>query len=153
MVQTNQNIPIVSLPSPDEQPPAEKVLVVCGWGDDLFNTTRETDKLWCVAQQVNMKVECIGASSLAPPEECALCTTDPNDRRNSPCMGDSGGQLTYTDENGRTTLFGVVQGTLKTPNTKKTIAMGQKYFLEYPNLMFSNGSKRPWMMILYWKSN
>ena len=107
-VQTNQNIQIASLPSPDEEIPSGKVLVSCGWGADLFNKTRDEDKLWCVAQEVTSNSNC---PSIEPiPEEYALCTTDPDDRRNSPCYGDDGGPLTYTDENGKTTLFGVVEG-------------------------------------------
>merc|ERR1712212_180662 len=65
------------------------------------------DKLWCVAQENTNNSKCPSESI---PEEYFLCTTDPDDRRNSPCHGDSGGPLTHTDENGKTTLFGVVSG-------------------------------------------
>merc|ERR1712212_43623 len=106
-VQPNKNIQIASLPSPNEEIPSGKVLVSCGWGADNFNKTRETDNLWCVAQENTNNSKCPSESI---PEEYALCTTDPDDRRNSPCHGDSGGPLTHTDENGKTTLFGVVQG-------------------------------------------
>ena len=105
-VQTNKYVQIANLPNADE-PCSGKDLVVCGWGADKFNVNRKNDTLWCVAQKCVDHSECPREPF---PEEYTLCITDPENRNNSACGGDSGGPLTHTDENGKTTLFGVVQG-------------------------------------------
>ena len=108
-VQTNEYVQIADLPSSNESCPTGKNLVACGWGDDKYNETRSLDKLWCVAQEC---VELSKCPLLKPgvPERYALCANDPDDKRNSVCNKDSGGPLTHTDENGKTTLYGVVWG-------------------------------------------
>ena len=105
---SNRYIQAANLPDLDEQCPPGKEVIVCGWGADFYNHTRNEDKLWCVEQECAVMGECPAYHPL--PKEYALCTTNRDDRRNSPCHGDSGGPLTYTDENGKTTLLGVVQG-------------------------------------------
>ena len=97
--------------------PPRKDLVVCGWGSDEFNENRKNDTLWCVAQKIVDNSECPLDRF---PEEYTLCITDPENGNNSACGGDSGGPLTHTDENGKTTLYGVVQGQGDHPNCKST---------------------------------
>ena len=105
----SSSIQIANLPNPDEPCPPGKEMVACGWGSDMYNKTRSQDKLWCVAQECVDLEKCPGVRGRIP-NEYALCTSDQHDGRNSPCRGDSGGPLTHTDKNGRTTLYGVVQG-------------------------------------------
>ena len=107
-VQTNEYVQIADLPRPYESCPQGKNLVACGWGDDKYNKTRSLDKLWCVAQECVDISKCPLLKGRDVPERYALCASDPDDKRNSVCNKDSGGPLTHTDKNGKTTLYGVV---------------------------------------------
>lgn len=105
-VQTNEYVQIANLPRAGDTCPSGKIMQSCGWGRDYYNKTRSLDKLWCVAQ------ECVGLPEcrLTPHQEYDLCASDLDNKNNSVCKGDSGGPLTYTDESGKTTLYGVVSG-------------------------------------------
>ena len=131
-VQTDKYIQIANLPNSDEPCPAGKNLVACGWGADNYNDTRDenTDKLWCVAQKCVASSECVYRRI---PQEYAICTSDPDDRRNSPCNGDSGGPLTHTDENGKTTLYGVVEGPGQIPGNCNTTGVFSR--VSNPNVL------------------
>ena len=125
-VQTDEYIQIVNLPNPDEQCPQGKEMVVCGWGNDVYNKTRSRDKLWCVAQECVELSECqAGISGFGLEKENVICVTDREERKNSACDGDSGGPLTYTDENGTTTLYGVVFGPGDKPQCMSTGIMSR----------------------------
>ena len=107
-VDIDEYVQMASLPRPDEPCPAGKNLVACGWGADYRDFENYKDKLMCIAQECVKVNEC---TSIAPiPDEYALCVTDRDEPKNSVCHHDSGGPLTYTDENGKTTLYGVTQG-------------------------------------------
>ena len=54
-----------------------------------------------------------------------ICVTDREERKNSACDGDSGGPLTYTDENGTTTLYGVIFGPGDEPQYMSTGIMSR----------------------------
>ena len=107
----DEYVQIAHLPKPNESCPAGKNLVACGWGTDYLDYPffqKNKDKLWCVAQECVEVTECPSATPI--PYQYALCVTDRDEPKNSVCHHDSGGPLTYTDENGKTTLYGVIQG-------------------------------------------
>lgn len=127
-VQTNEYIQIAKLPNQDEQCPPGKEMVVCGWGSDAYNETRSRDKLWCVSQECVELSKCrVGIShyGLQNVKENLICVTDTDEPRNSACAGDSGGPLTHTDENGTTTLYGVVLGLGDYPECMSTGIMSR----------------------------
>ena len=110
-VEINKNVQIANLPNPESKCP--EVLEVCGWGDDNFNKTTPTepDKLMCINQTCRPLSNCPVKNQLQGFKLCASYPDKPpNNWLNSACHGDSGGPLFHTDENGLTTIYGVVSG-------------------------------------------
>ena len=83
-------VQIANLPEPGSQCPEGLVLIVSGWGQDIYDTKRPGTKLYAVKQECVSLSEC---PSYQGDETYDLCVTDSGDRRNSACHGDSGGDI------------------------------------------------------------
>jgi len=112
-VKINKNVQIANLPNPGAECPEK--LEVCGWGDDYYfnqtnaNQPKDVYKLMCIPQICRPVSSCPNPDQLPGFKLCASYPgTPPNDWLNSACKGDSGGPLFHTDENGLTTIYGVV---------------------------------------------
>lgn len=106
-VKLSKTVQIVNLPKPGSKCP--ETLQVCGWGEDTFNKTRRLDKLTCLDQICRPVSDCTNNDQLPGFKLCASYPGKPPiDWINSSCFRDSGGPLFNTDENGLTTLYGVV---------------------------------------------
>merc|ERR1712154_146744 len=98
----------------DKLPPRDAVcrqfghqMVLSGWGDDHYDETRPTNKLWAVLQTCMPIYKCPMVANRE--RRYSLCGGDPKNKKNSGCEGDSGGPLTHTDDRtGETTIYGVV---------------------------------------------
>jgi len=104
----NKDVQIASLPQNDEKCPPGNVLTLAGWGKDPY-LKEDHHLLWAVKQECLDINKCNRFSYLAN-DGPVLCVGDKNDPRNSGFKGDSGGPLTYTDKDGKTTVFGIVSG-------------------------------------------
>jgi len=106
--QLNKYVQIVNLPKPGSECPEE--LEVCGWGNELVDgEEREVDKLMCVDQICRPSENCPNWEQLPEYKRCASFPGKPPiNWLNSACGGDSGGPLFHTDQNGLTTIYGVV---------------------------------------------
>ena len=138
-VKITKDVQIAKLPRPGLKCPQN--LQVCGWGDDYYNQTRNTETLWCVRQTCRPKSEC-DASSMDQLRKFKLCATYPArfpyNWLNSACKGDSGGPLFYTDKNGMATVIGVV--------SEKGTKFGKGSLCNAPTIYASVGQPR----ILKW---
>ena len=112
-VEINKYVQIANLPNPGVECPEK--LEVCGWGDDYYfnqtntNQPKDVDKLMCIPQTCRPSSSCPNPDQLPGFKLCASYPgKPPNDWLNSSCKGDSGGPLFHTEENGLTTIYGVV---------------------------------------------
>ena len=112
-VELNEYVQIPNPPKPGSECPEE--LEVCGWGDDYYfnqtnaNQPKDVNKLMCIDQIHRPSSSCPFQNQLPEFKLCASYPGEPpNDWINSACKGDSGGPLFHTDENGLTTIYGVV---------------------------------------------
>jgi len=108
-----KNVQIANLPNPGSECPVK--LEVCGWGDDYYfnqttaNQPKNVYRLMCINQKCRPSSSCPYRNQLPGFKLCASYPgKPPNDWLNSACHGDSGGPLFHTDENGLTTIYGVV---------------------------------------------
>jgi len=104
----SKDVQMASLPQNDEKCPPGNVLTLAGWGDDPY-LNEEHHILWAVKQECLDINKCNRFSHL-PNDGPIVCVGDKKDPRNSGFVGDSGGPLTYTDKDGKTTVFGIVSG-------------------------------------------
>lgn len=108
-VELTNNVQLINLPKPGATCPES--LKVCGWGHDFYNPARKLDKLMCLDQVCRPVSKCTLDSQLPGFKLCASYPSEPpKNWLNSACKGDSGGPLFHTDENGLTTIYGVVNG-------------------------------------------
>jgi len=104
----SKDVQIASLPQNDEKCPLGNVLTLAGWGKDPQSFENHFT-LWAVKQECLDINKCSRFNHLRN-DGPILCIGDKNDPRNSAFYGDSGGPLTYTDNYGKTTIFGIVSG-------------------------------------------
>ena len=93
----SQKIQIAQLPKADSACPKGKNLIASGWGRDFTRHLRPRNSLWAVMQ------ECFNASSCPEldntdnqmgyePKTNLLCAGDSENKLNSQCFYDSGGE-------------------------------------------------------------
>jgi len=126
-----KDVQIASLPQNDEKCPPGNVLTLAGWGDDPY-LNEPHHILWAVKQECLDISGCNRFSNLGN-DRPVLCVGDKNDPRNSGFRGDSGGPLTYTDKDGKTTVFGIVSGPGGWKNHGKSTAAFTR--VSYPGIL------------------
>jgi len=124
----SKDVQIASLPQKDEKCPPGNVLTIAGWGREPFGLGH-FHILWAYMQ------ECLDISG---------CNRFTNLRNDGPILcvlsefgkpsldGELGGQLTYTDKDGKTTVFGVISGPGGSTDGKLTAAFSR---ISYPGIL------------------
>ena len=91
-VTRNKSIQIAKLPPRNAKcHPFGHQMVVSGWGYDGYDKTRPTNKLWAVLQTCMPLNRCPNIRSRG--RRYSVCAGDYENKKNSACVGDSGGRL------------------------------------------------------------